>query len=99
VRERADKTCTLEGFLVNRAGATGRAVFRLTQADMDKLPAQPEQNIAVKENPLISLYKLTSGEFQVNAGPDADGKIYVVRFQGCPAANTGEEVFIPGQES
>jgi hypothetical protein len=42
----------------------------------------------------ISLYKLTSGEYQVNVGPDSEGKVFVLNFTGCPAENVYENTFI-----
>lgn len=40
------------------------------------------------------MYKLTSGEYQVNAGPDKENKVYVVIMKGCPAEVVREEVFV-----
>lgn len=91
-------TCTIDVFLINKqAQGTGRPAFRLTAAEQAKLPARPAENMLVKSHYEVALYKLTTGEYQVNAGPDENGKVYVVRFVGCPAQEISEEVFVPGQ--
>ncbi len=91
-------TCTIDVFLINKqARGTGRPAFRLTAAEQAKLPEKPAQNLLVNEYYEVALYKLTTGEYQVNAGPDENGKVYVVRFVGCPAQDVSEEVFVPGQ--
>ena len=36
----------------------------------------------------VTIYWLSAtGEFQVNAGPNEEGKVYVLNFTGCPATN------------
>ena len=54
----------------------------------------PEENllIAQSEDGTVALYKLTTGEYQVNAGPDADGYVYVLIWTGIPA----EDVYTRG---
>ncbi len=44
--------------------------------------------IAQTEDGSIALYKLTTGEYQINAGPDPDGKVEVTIFDGFPPSNT-----------
>ncbi len=45
----------------------------------------------------ISLYKLSTGEFQINVGPDQENKVYTINFTGCPAEDVTEGTFIAGQ--
>jgi len=50
-----------------------------------ELPAAPtDSNVLIAQNGNVSLYRLTTGEYQVNSGPDAEGKTYVVVWNGCP---------------
>lgn len=82
----------------------GRSSFALrrTAKQLAKLPEQPEENVLVGEYYEIALYKLTSGEYQVNVGPDQEGKVFVLNFSGCPAENVYESTFfaeIPASEA
>jgi hypothetical protein len=52
------------------------------------LPELPDENLLVARKRLISVYKLTTGEYQVNVGPLADGKVHVVIFDGIPPTRT-----------
>ncbi|MDZ4769622.1 MAG: hypothetical protein SGJ24_10865 [Chloroflexota bacterium] len=85
------ESCEIDLWLFE--GDRGRRYVRVTNSELAKLPANPEQNMLVKERGVIALYKLTTGEYQVNVGPDAEGKIYVVNFDGCPAENVRETNF------
>lgn len=60
----------------------GRLAFTVTLAELNKLPDHPETNILVEENLDARLYKLTTGEYQVNR-LKPDGKDYVFTFDGC----------------
>lgn len=60
----------------------GTEVLSVPYAD---LPATPTgSNLLIAQNANIAFYRLTSGEYQVNAGPDAEGKTYVAIWNGCP---------------
>jgi hypothetical protein len=87
-----DNTCRLEIAKVNELGYDKLAIS-LTSAELAKLPETPEENLLVDEYYEIALYKLTSGEYQINVGPDADGKVYVLNFNNCPAENVRESNF------
>jgi hypothetical protein len=58
----------------------------ITRETLDQLPALPDENIEVasSDDGLVNLFKLTSGEFQVNVGPDSEGKIFVYIFTWDP---------------
>lgn len=62
----------------------------LTQEMFDKAPAKPPVNTKVGETSAcrvpIKFYVLTSGEYQVNIGPNYEGKVDVVVFTGLPPA-------------
>ncbi len=86
--------CTLEIYSIEPNG-TGRRQLRFTERDLARFPAK-EQNylIAATRDTRFALYRLSSGELQVNAGPDPENKVYVTIMQGCPAAEVREEVFV-----
>lgn len=50
-----------------------------------ELPPTPtDSNVQIASYGNIGFYRLTSGEYQINAGPDAEGKSYVLVWDGCP---------------
>ncbi len=81
--------CYMDAYRFNDSNI-GLRVFRATATEIDAVPEFPAQNTLIDENRGIALYRLTSGEFQVNAGPDAQGKMYTLIFSGCPASNRVE---------
>lgn len=89
-------TCRIEIAKVNAWGYDELAIS-LTSEELAALPEAPEQNMLVASYYDIALYKLTSGEFQINAGPDHESKVYVLNFRGCPAENVYESHFVTGQ--
>lgn len=88
--------CAIDLWLVE--GGKGRRYIRVFNDELAEYPEFPEQNTLIEERGVIALYKLTSGEYQVNVGPDADNKVYVINFTGCPAENVYESNFVQGQE-
>lgn len=48
----------------------------------------PAENILIASDGFIGVYKLTTGEYQVNVGPLADGKVHVIIFDGIPPTHT-----------
>jgi hypothetical protein len=79
-----NRQCTFDFYRFNGDGQ-GRRVMRIRERTLENL-ATPEVNTLIRESEGISLYHLTSGEFQVSAGPDLNGKVYYVVFNlGCPA--------------
>ncbi len=61
---------------------SGFVAINLTSEQMNNLPTNPAQNteVAASPNGRIRFYVLTTGEFQVNSGPDFEGKVRVVVF-------------------
>lgn len=47
----------------------------------------PAVNTAIRTIDESTLYALTSGEFQINIGPDDEGKLYTVIFDGLPVTS------------
>ncbi|MBE2268084.1 MAG: hypothetical protein IAE80_07605 [Anaerolinea sp.] len=92
-----NNVCTLDFYRFDGAGQ-GYRVMRVRETELDDLPDYPNQNVLLRRNEGIALYQLSSGEFQVNAGPDASGKIYVLIFNlACPAEVLHEQSILPGQ--
>jgi hypothetical protein len=60
--------------------------FKVSKAQLAKYPEKPAQNTLIKKKFGIRLYKLTSGEYQVNAVTDEPGKEYSFRWAGCPTS-------------
>lgn len=46
--------------------------------------APPAENTAIRTIDRSTLYAITSGEFQINIGPDAENKVYTIIFNGLP---------------
>ena len=63
--------------------STGSLVFTATNAEIDAVGKSPPENTLIDYYGNIRLYRLTTGEFQVNAGPDSEGKEYVLIWDGC----------------
>jgi hypothetical protein len=64
---------------------TSTFLFSVTQADVAPyLTDHPAVNTLIASADGVSVYVLTTGEIQVNAGPDAEGKIHVKIFNGIP---------------
>lgn len=90
-----DGRCALDIFYIDIQSGRGFRAIRLFSNQLAVVPDFPETNLllAVSRNRLINLYKLSSGEYQINVGPDAEGKVYVTRFRGCPARDVVESNF------
>jgi hypothetical protein len=86
-------SCAIRVLDIDDEGRSSRAID-LSARELAELPEFPEENILVDEYYEIAFYKLTTGEYQVNSGPDAEGKVFVLNFTGCPAENVYESTFI-----
>lgn len=69
-------------FFTVDANGRGRRSLTVTHAMLSALPARPATNTRIASTPdgLATLYRLTTGEYQVNFAPDAEGKVRVVVF-------------------
>ncbi len=67
------------------------AIF-VPAADLAALPENPQTilTIATSQDGLVILYKHSNGDYQVNYGPDFEGKVFTFRFNGLPAAKYPE---------
>jgi hypothetical protein len=89
-------SCYIDVYLIDGNGRSRRA-FRATAAEIDAVPETPAQNTVIDQYFEVALYRLTSGEFQVNYGPSRqDGKVYELIWTGCPATEERREnTYIP----
>ncbi len=94
-----DGDCSIDIWIIE--DGQGKRALKLDGADLADLPdAEDIDGYILADdayNGYISLYKLQSGEYQINVGPDGEGKVYVIDFTGCPAENVTESTFIAGQ--
>jgi hypothetical protein len=95
-----DETCSIDIWSVEADGQ-GKRALKFTSADLAKLPdpEEIENYVMVKstKNAFITLYKLSTGQYQINVGPDAEGKVYTIDFAGCPPSDVTESTFVVGQ--
>lgn len=73
-------------WIVERGDPIGRPGFFVSAEDLAALPANPPAPILVAESEdgFTQLYWLPSNEYQVNAGPDYEGKVFAFRFKSFP---------------
>lgn len=82
--------CTLDFYRFNGQGI-GFRVMRVRESELEDVEIPEEQNTLIRQREGIALYRLTSGEYQVSAGPDQNSKVYFVVFNvSCPANVTAE---------
>jgi hypothetical protein len=64
----------------------------VSAADLNALPANPDKviTIAQSKDGLVILYKHPNGDYQVNYGPDFEGKVFTFRFNSLPAVQYPE---------
>jgi len=71
-------------------GESGFPVVTMTAADLAALPEEVEENTLIAEGEQttfwgeVAVYQLTTGEIQVNVGPDAEGKVRVTIYDAIP---------------
>ena len=87
-------TCNIEVLGIDPKTGRPRRALYITNATLAKLPDNPETNTFIKSYYEFSLYKLTTGEYQLNVGPDFEKKVHVIIWTGCPAQNPYESSFI-----
>ncbi len=74
----ADNGTAIDVFMVD-GSSEGQFLFTVNAADFGSyLTNPPAQNMLIKQVGDVSVYVLTTGEVQVNYGPDAEGKSYVI---------------------
>lgn len=90
-----NKDGTFDIYTVN-PDSTGSLAIHVEEAELDALPEFPATNILIAKNAdgTIAFYKLTSGQYQINIGPDPEGKVRVYIFNGFPVTNVFVTEFI-----
>ncbi|MBI5670903.1 MAG: thrombospondin type 3 repeat-containing protein, partial [Chloroflexi bacterium] len=75
---------------IYRTDDFGNAYLTLARSlnELNQYPDRPEANMLIGTgiDGKVALYKLTSGEYQINVGPDSDGKIYIIVLPGLGGA-------------
>lgn len=64
--------------------AQGQLLLKSTLSEIQRVAAKPTEATLIETANGVSLYRLTSGEFQINIGPDAEGKVEVHIFSRMP---------------
>lgn len=69
--------------------ANGHLLIDVPMEVLAGLPGFPDENLLIAQSAdgTAALYLLTTGEYQVNAGPGADGYVYVLIWTGIPPEN------------
>jgi len=75
----------LNVWTIDPATSVGKFAFSVTPAEIAAFPAKPTVNTAIKSGGGATLYRLTSGQLQVNRN-EKTGKTYAYIFNGCPAS-------------
>jgi len=90
-------TCDIEVLGIDSKTGKPRKALYVTAKTLAKLPDNPEKNTLISTYYEFSLYKLTTGEYQLNVGPDIEKKVKVIIWRGCPATDPYESEFVQGQ--
>ena len=80
-----DGNPTMDFYKVETGNTNSTFLFSVTQAEIAPyITNLPAVNTLLESGDGVAVYVLTTGEIQVNAGPDAEGKIHVKIFNGIP---------------
>lgn len=90
--------CDIEVLGINPKTGKPRPALLVRASTLAKLAEFPEKNTLIKTYYEFSLFKLTSGEYQLNVGPDFENKVHVIIWTGCPAQNPYESSYISEQQ-
>lgn len=85
-------------YRVVRGSDIGEFMLNIPAEVFDNLPESVDENCTIdsSEDGEVVVYLLSSGEYQVNVGPDEEGKHFVYIFNTLDAAPTRVETFISG---
>jgi hypothetical protein len=92
VRNDAEGNPILEIYCIDE-NSEGHLALLITESDVSAIATPPESNQLVAESNdcALSFYVLTSGEYQINIGPDSEGKIVALIFESLNAENLHAE--------
>jgi hypothetical protein len=71
---------------VSEDGGKGELLFTIAHENISNfLETPPDQNTLITQQGQVALYALTTGEFQFNIGPDAEGREWAIIIDSLPA--------------
>lgn len=83
--EEANGNVKMDLFHTDTGSSSSSYLFSITQEDIAPFMAEhPTENTVLASAEGVTVYVLTTGEIQINAGPDAEGKTHVKIFDGIP---------------
>lgn len=87
--------CQVGGIEVYRVAddGAGQLAIHIEDRELDAVPALPAENTVVASDGDLLLSRLSTGEYQVNAGPDATGAMYVFIWDACPPVHAYDKSF------
>jgi hypothetical protein len=91
---RENGSCDIEVLGINPKTGRPRPALYVRSSTLARLPEFPEKNTLIKAYYEFALFKLTTGEYQLNVGPDFEDKVHVIIWTGCPALNPYESSYI-----
>jgi hypothetical protein len=75
----------MDVYTLKNNAANGGYLFTITQDDLAPYATEhPAKNMLLASADGVSVYMLTTGEIQINAGPDFEGKTHVKILNGIP---------------
>jgi len=80
-------------------GGNGRFAFMLYANELDALPDHPEEAVlvAASRDNYVRLYWLSDNSFQINAGPDGEGKQRIFNFMSFPGTVRASTLELQGE--
>lgn len=74
----------------------GQPLLYISKDQLLALPDHPTENLLFASTPdsLVNVYKLTTGEYQLNIGPLAEGKVYTTIFDAIPPTQITNSTWI-----
>ncbi len=83
--EDANGNTQMDLYRTSTGSSSATYLFSITQEDIAPFVAEhPAKNTLLASAEGVEVYVLTTGEIQINAGPDAEGKTHVKIFDGIP---------------
>jgi hypothetical protein len=77
---------SIDVWFISVSSSRGSLLFRVSAQRIEDVGVPTEENALLRFLGSVAVYRLTTGEFQVNAA-NFDGTPYVMIWDGCPATN------------
>ena len=86
-------------YLVSRGSDIGQFMLYIPAETFNELPDTLAENctIASSEDGRVVVYLLTSGQIQINVGPDEEGKVFAYIFNDLQSAPVSIDSYISGE--